>query len=313
MKAFVLGAGLGTRLLPLTEWLPKPLIPVFHRPLITYAFDHVISAGATAIMVNTHHCPEAYEKAFPDRRYRGVPLAFRHEPVLLETAGGIVNIADWLGNERLLVYNGDILSDAPLAPLLDTHKSEGNEVTLCVRSEGPGLFIGLREGASRVEDIRSKLGRPVDRAFQFTGIYVLEPAFLKRLTPNKKESVIPIFLEMIDQGASLAACVSDTGRWWDLGDEETYRHVHRWIRKSDFPSYAKLPTTWTAQHKTATIAATAELDEATVVGPEASIGDGARLTGVIVWPGGEVAPNAVLKDTVIRGPRATVEKWLAAD
>ncbi|HYF36671.1 MAG TPA: sugar phosphate nucleotidyltransferase, partial [Prosthecobacter sp.] len=110
-KAFVLGAGLGERLRPLTDQLPKPLIPVFHRPLITYAFDHLIAAGVEELVVNTHHLPEAYAHEFPNRRYRGLPIHFRHEaPVRLETAGGIANVQDLLGDEPFIVYNGDILT-----------------------------------------------------------------------------------------------------------------------------------------------------------------------------------------------------------
>ncbi|MGY8689607.1 MAG: sugar phosphate nucleotidyltransferase, partial [Verrucomicrobiales bacterium] len=130
MKAFVLGAGLGTRLQPLTEWLPKPMVPVYHRPLISYAFNHVRSLpDLEGYVVNTHHYPEAYTAAFPESAYNGLPIAFRHEPILLETAGGIANIADLLGRERFLVYNGDILSDIPLAPLLEAHERGGHEVT----------------------------------------------------------------------------------------------------------------------------------------------------------------------------------------
>ena len=96
-KAFVLAAGLGTRLRPLTDTLPKPLIPVGLKPLITFAFDHLIAdAGVEEFIVNTHHLAGAYAGAFPDGTYRGRPLHFRHEPVLLETGGGIRNVADLL-------------------------------------------------------------------------------------------------------------------------------------------------------------------------------------------------------------------------
>ena len=78
-KAFVLGAGLGERLRPLTAQLPKPLIPVFHQPLITYAFDHLRAAGVRSFVVNTHHIPEAYAEAFPTGQHAGLPIAFRNE------------------------------------------------------------------------------------------------------------------------------------------------------------------------------------------------------------------------------------------
>ena len=87
-KAFLLGAGLGTRLKPLTDTLPKPLIPLENRPLITHAMDHLIKAGIVEIAINTHHLPEAWPAAFPDATYRGASLSFFYEPDLLETGGG---------------------------------------------------------------------------------------------------------------------------------------------------------------------------------------------------------------------------------
>ena len=86
--AFILGAGLGTRLRPLTEECPKPLLPVGGRPLITYAMDHCLSVGIERFIVNTHHCPRAFDRAFPEKSWRGWPILFRHEPVLLDTGGG---------------------------------------------------------------------------------------------------------------------------------------------------------------------------------------------------------------------------------
>ena len=73
-RAFILGAGLGNRLRPLTSQLPKPLIPVHHRPLISYAFAHLHEAGAREFIVNTHHLPEAYGEAFPENEAEGCPV-----------------------------------------------------------------------------------------------------------------------------------------------------------------------------------------------------------------------------------------------
>jgi NDP-sugar pyrophosphorylase family protein len=87
--AFILGAGLGTRLRPLTDDYPKPLLPAGGRPMITYAMDHLISAGIERFIINTHYFAESYNKVFPDRQWRGIPMIFRYEPVLLDTAGGI--------------------------------------------------------------------------------------------------------------------------------------------------------------------------------------------------------------------------------
>src|SRR4030081_1674864 len=91
-QAFVLGAGLGTRLRPLTDDLPKPLVPIFQKPLITFALDHLIDIGVQSFIINTHRLPEALERFFPERSYNDRAIKLVYESVLLETGGGIKNI-----------------------------------------------------------------------------------------------------------------------------------------------------------------------------------------------------------------------------
>jgi Nucleoside-diphosphate-sugar pyrophosphorylase involved in lipopolysaccharide biosynthesis/translation initiation factor 2B, gamma/epsilon subunits (eIF-2Bgamma/eIF-2Bepsilon) len=129
--AFILGAGLGTRLRPLTESTPKPLLKIGGRPIITYAMEHLRSIGVKRFIVNTHHCAEKYKEAFPEGSWQGIPITFRHEPILLDTAGGIKNIEDLIANdERIIVYNGDIITNLPITPLLESHFAGQTEVTL---------------------------------------------------------------------------------------------------------------------------------------------------------------------------------------
>ncbi|MEM7385148.1 MAG: sugar phosphate nucleotidyltransferase [Verrucomicrobiota bacterium] len=305
MKAFVLGAGLGTRLKEITEWLPKPLVPVFHRPLIAFAFDHLLEQGVESVAVNTHHCPDSYARLFPSGRYRNCPLTFRHEPILRETAGGIWNVSDLLEGGPFLVYNGDILTDIPLGPLAEAHRSQGNEVTLLLRSEGPGLHIGFQPRTGEVRDIRQMLGQEkVEQWCQFTGIYMVEPSFLKRLTPEKKESVIPIFLEMIKEGGRLGGILGDEGSWWDIGDPESYRGIHQWLPASDYPLFGGETPSWAPVHERAEVGTGVSLS-GSCVGSGAEVGLEASLENSIVWPGASVPQGACLKDEVVRGEPET--------
>lgn len=290
-QAFVLGAGIGERLRPLTEQLPKPLVPVFHRPLITYAFDHLISAGVSRLVVNTHHIPDAYARAFPDQAHHGVPVQFRNEsPVRLETAGGIANVRDLLRNKPFLVYNGDILTDLPLKPLIRTHRENGNLVTLALRSHGPSLHIAFDRESGRVTDIRNKLGTGDEGKFLFTGIYACDPAIHDWITPGKVESVIPIFLNMIRDGAKIGAVVIDEGSWWDLGSRTAYLAAHAALNGMFGP----------AIDPAAQIEEGAILRGINVVGADAVIESGAQLEDTIVWPGGRVVRGAQLKRCIVR-------------
>src|SRR4051794_30879184 len=155
-QAFVLGAGLGTRLRPLTEQLPKPLVPIFQKPLITFALDHLLGVGVESFAINTHRIAENFAAAFPDCSYRGAPVQLLHEPVLLETGGGIKNAEGALRDEPFIVYSGDILTDIDLAPLIDEHFAQGNAVTLALRETGLARGVAFQDG--RVLDIGGKLG-----------------------------------------------------------------------------------------------------------------------------------------------------------
>ncbi len=221
--AFILGAGLGTRLRPLTQHLPKPLLPVGGRPIITYAMEHLRTAGVERFIINTHHCPEKYREAFPESRWGNIPIIFRHEPVLLDTAGGIKNIEDLIGQDRrIIVYNGDIITNLPLEPLLKRHAELCTEATLALRSRGPLTNVRI-DSRGFICDMRDALHNPGVQSCLFAGIYVLETAFLRRLTLGKIESIVLPLVESIRQNPrSVGGIVIDEGFWHDLGTMEEY-------------------------------------------------------------------------------------------
>lgn len=234
--AFLLGAGLGTRLRPLTDSCPKPLLPLGGRPIITYAMEHLLTLGVERFIVNTHHLDSAYDQAFPEKRWRGIPITFRYEPLLLDTAGGLKNIEDLLeGDDDILVYNGDVISDLPLGRLLDAHREKGTEVTLALRSNGEPLNVCLNE-QQEVCDLRGKLGAE-GRNCLFTGIYAVKKSFLDRLQPGRPESVIVIFLAMIrEKPRSVAGAIIDEGMWYDAGSLEEYEKLNKLLSPSRGPA-----------------------------------------------------------------------------
>jgi NDP-sugar pyrophosphorylase family protein len=229
--AFILGAGIGIRLWPLTKNCPKPLLKIGDRPMITYAMDHLLSVGVERFIVNTHHCADAYKQAFTERQWRGRPIQFRYEPVLLDTAGGLKNIEDLLeADERLLIYNGDIIADLPLQTLIDAHIKGQAEATLVLRSFGPLLNVHL-DNEGLVCDLRGLLGNPGVKRCQFTGIYLVERRFLNRLEPGRIESVVPIWVRMIqEQPEAVSGIVIDEGTWQDVGSLEEYEKANEGSR-----------------------------------------------------------------------------------
>lgn len=295
-QAFVLGAGLGTRLRRLTERRPKPLIPLAGRPLITHAFDHLIEAGVRRIAINTHHCAGCYDASFPGGRYREVPLYFRHEPVLLETGGGIRNLEDHLGGAPFIVYNGDLLSTLPLAPAMAWHRHCGAEVTLVLRSGGGPLHIAIERDGShgsfptgRLTDIRQILGK-APGTHLFTGIYLVSPAFFRRL-PVGKGSVIPAFLEMIREGTPPRAIVIDEGLWHDLGTRDEYLEAQRIVLAG------QAAQAWV--HPDARIGPGVRITGATCIGPGVEVGENTHLHHSVLWNGAKVATRSALHRCIV--------------
>ncbi len=295
-QAFVLGAGLGTRLRPLTDELPKPLVPIFQKPLITFALDHLIDIGVDKFFINTHRLPEAFVAAFPENRYSGIDLTFVNEPVLLETGGGIKNIESQLGSEPFITYSGDVLTDVPLRSLIEEHLERGNDVTLALRKTKLGSAIAFRDG--RVVDISNRFGVPGQ--FDFANIAVWNSAVFKRVPPATKISFIPILGDWISTGGKIGCVVVEEGEWFNLGSRAEYFDVHRAILGGWRPTYVK-GSDWMARiHPTAVVDPTATIRGCSVVGKNCRVGAGAVLEDTILWPGSQIASNAELFGCIVR-------------
>ena len=279
-QAFILGAGLGTRLQPLTHRLPKPLVPLFHKPLAGWAMEACQAIGISRFAINTHHLPECWDIY----RDSGLDLSLFHEPVLLETGGGLKNIEPWIGDEPVLVHNGDIYSSMPLEKLVAAHEASGRPVTLALRSEGVAKHIALDGDGSRVTDIRGMLGK-AEGTHVFSGIYCVNPDFLELLPPREKVSVIPAFLELARRG-DLGAAVLDEGLWLDLGDREAYLRAHAEL--------ALAP----AIHADARVHPDAVIVDS-VIGPGAQVAAGAVIRNSVLWPGVRVESGADLTACVV--------------
>ena len=299
----MLGAGLGTRLRPLTEFRPKPLVPIFNKPLITFAFDHLMAVGVSRIVVNTHHCPEAYSQWLGDvsggTEYRGRPVFFRHEPVLLETGGGIKNAADLIGGSPFLVYNGDVLADFPLEPLIEAHRRSGNIATLALRSSGGEKRIQCDPSTGHISDMRGLIGGCANPSFLFTGVSVFSPEIFAHIPAGNVVSIIPVLVDLIRQGATVGGEVIDEGVWFDIGNVSSYLGVHRLLAEVQH-AFSYLDPGWCEPLQAGSrIHPSAVITGASAVAGSAEVGERARLENVIVWPDTKIESGTILRNAVV--------------
>ena len=299
-QAFVLGAGLGRRLRPLTDDLPKPLVPVFGKPLITFAFDHLIAVGVESFVVNTHHLPERWCESLGTGSYRNRSLHLVHEPDLLETGGGIKNAEPFLTAENFLVYSGDVLTDLPLAPLIEEHFRVGNDVTLALRSTGIASHVAFQDG--RIVDIGNRLGHTGN--FDHANVSIWNRRAFARFAPGKKISYVPVLVDWIAAGGRIGGVVIEEGRWFNLTSPNDYLVLHRIITtekwRPGFPIEEEWPVQVAADAK---IEPGAQLLGCSSVGAGCTVAAGATVEDSILWPGAKIASRAHLQRCIVRTHR----------
>lgn len=324
MKAFILGAGLGTRLRPLTHHLPKPLVPLFGRPLVERTLEACWAAGINDIAINTHHrhemwideqwgitsCggglrssiyrPSVGETVLP--LHAGTVRLF-HEPILLETGGGLRNIKSWWGDAPLLIHNGDVLATLPLTDLIDAHRQHGCMATLALRSVGAENHVAIDASATRVLDIRQRLGR-APGSHVFTGIYCVEPDFFRELPTEPVAPVLPALLQLAARD-NLAAAVIDQGDWRDLGDRDSYLQAHAEGLRAMLDGDCDIAAT-------ARIAPSA-IVRRSFIGARATVEAGAVIEDSVLWPGAHVAATAQLHRCIVFSRHVIHGQWINHD
>lgn len=242
--ALILCAGYGTRLRPLTDKLPKPLLPVRGKPAIFAVMDKLRAAGVYDFLINVHHLPEKFAEIFelpPDSFKRGrlakthycgssVRLVF--EPQILDTGGAVKNILPFIDTSKpLVVHNGDIYFDCPADEFLSAAQENVSDAacaaTLCLRSGGNMPNVGV-DLLGNVCDMRFALAAPYEKIAQYAGFFVLNPLIFDRFRRAKtdKFSVVDIFLDALRAGERIAGFFADGGEWADIGTRAEYARLN---------------------------------------------------------------------------------------
>jgi mannose-1-phosphate guanylyltransferase len=157
MRAMVLAAGLGTRLRPITFDMPKPMVPVLNRPVMEHILRLLAKHGFTETIANLHWFPELIEEHFGDGSSCGVSLSYSREEQLLGTSGGVRNVADFLGDEFLII-SGDALTDLDLAAMREFHQGHDGIATLATKrvTDTSQFGVAITDSEGRISGFQEK-------------------------------------------------------------------------------------------------------------------------------------------------------------
>lgn len=240
MDAMILAAGLGTRLRPLTDHTPKPLIAVAGVPMLERVALRLIAAGADRLIINTHHLGEQIAR-FVDRR-EGFGVDVRLSPEAdapLDTGGALLHAAHHFRRDApFFLHNADVLTDLPLETMYRRHRTSNALATLAVlppRAERYLLFdsMGLC-GFARRHSGTEEFARPVHgelRRFEFAGIHVISPELLDHITETGAFSILWTYLRLVGEGARILPFDAHASRWVDVGSVEGLREAEVLLRQ----------------------------------------------------------------------------------
>ncbi len=228
MKALILSAGLGTRLLPYSALTPKPLFTLAGEPLLGIHIRMLAAAGCEAVMVNTHHRKEKIE-AFIAHRSFSTRVGTRHEPRILGTGGAIKNLTDFWDARPFIVLNADIHHTFDLAEIYAFHCSHPHPVTLVLWDDPEFNTVAVnREGrVTAFGKTAAGVPEPAERRLTFTGIQVLDPRVVDQIPAGRPVHSIDVYRRMMAAGETIEAFMPEGGSWSDLGTPQRYRAAAR--------------------------------------------------------------------------------------
>ena len=225
MKAMILAAGLGQRLRPLTNTIPKPLLPIAGTPLIVWNLLLLKRHGFRDVVINLHHLGPMIEQAIGNGSKYGLRIYYSHEPVILGTGGGIKQAEPNFSGEPVLVLNGDTLFDLDLGDLCDVHLERKAAATLVLRPDSEAARWGLVEidQDHRIVRItgRGKSEAGPTQPRMFAGIHILHPRLLREVPKGKESSIIDAYVSAIQRNEVVVG-YDLTGYWSDIGTPERY-------------------------------------------------------------------------------------------
>ncbi|MGF1691935.1 nucleotidyltransferase family protein [Photobacterium kagoshimensis] len=224
---FLMAGGFGTRLQPLTNACPKPLLKVGDKPILESILLSFIRAGFHHFYISTHYLPEMIRAHFGDGEKWGVSITYIHEDQPLGTGGALGLLPDNISQQPLIMMNGDIMTNLDFEKLLDFHQSQSADVTMCVRDYEYQIPFGVIDCANSDSSgsvITALSEKPAHKVKVNTGIYVLNHDVVRQIAPNQRIDITTVFEQVIARGGK-AVPYEISEYWLDIGRIDDYRRA----------------------------------------------------------------------------------------
>jgi mannose-1-phosphate guanylyltransferase len=304
----LLVGGFGTRLLPLTNKTPKPMLPIANLPVTEHQVLAAKAAGITKVVLATAYLAETFTPYFGDGAKWGIELKYALESEPLGTGGAIRNAAELIlseisENEPIVVFNGDVLSRHDLAAQIDLHQSSSAAATLHlvnVEDARPYGCVPFDE-SGRVTDFLEKMENPITNTIN-AGCYVFSPQVIKEIELGKVVSVErEVFPELLKRGRVVQAFV-DNSYWLDMGTPKALlKGSQDYVGTREF-----------IVGENSKISSSAKISGASAIGNNVTIGANVEISASIIRDGVTIAQGCKLENVFIEANTTVPEKTQAS-
>ena len=297
MKAMIMAAGLGSRLMPLTSELPKPMFPVMNKPLLEHIVTKCRNSGIRDVMINLFHLPEKIESHFGSGKDHGVNISYSLEKKLMGTAGSVKRVSSFF-KDTFFVLSGDVYTDIDLDKMLEFHRSTGSKFTLAVKKfndvskfgvvdfDAAGVIKGFQEKPKNHEAVSNYIN---------LGIYIIEPELLELIPRNTEFDFAKELFPLLLEKKIPFRAFKTTAYWNDIGSIEEYYNMNFDLLQAQKNKEAVMIGS------NCTIGRNVVFKGGSMIGNNVKIGKGTVLNKSIIFNNTFIGRNVHLENCIVSG------------
>ncbi len=307
MKAVVMAGGFGTRIQPLTNSRPKPMLPIINRPMMEHTMMNLKELGITEFIVLLYFKPEIIKEYFGDGSDFGIKITYVVPDDDYGTAGAVKLAQEYIGDDNFIIISGDLVTDFDFQKIFDYHAEKKSKLTITLTSvDNPlefGVVIANEEG--KIEKFLEKpsWGEVFSDTIN-TGIYVIEPEILEYIPANENfDFAKDLFPRLMREGIDLMAGHAE-GYWRDVGNPESYRDVYDDILTGKIalkmsPVEQRFPDGVLYSDEPYTLDSSVEIIGKVILGKDVQIKKGVKLNNVVIGDNVTIGAESKIRNTVI--------------